>query len=566
MGSIIKKKVKNYIYYYYVESKRINGKPKLVNQKYLGTAENVLKKLQSSENQLSERVLYSDESEFGAVALIYDIAERLGVKEIINTVLPKRNQGASVGTYILTASINRAIDPASKNGLKEWYAGTCLPYITGTKPSLFTPQNFWNNTCISEDDINRIEEAVLRKVIDTYGIDTSHIIYDATNFFTYIDTMQESELSKRGRCKKKRYDLRVVGLSLMISPEHSIPLLHEAYPGNRSDAKEFTIMMERLKSRYEAITGKKSDVTVVFDRGNNSEANIDLLESGDFKLHYVGGLKKNQAKDLYFISRDDYTPLDTPSLKGQSAYRTEMEAYGRNVTVVIVHNPELEKGQMQGIVINMEKATAKLLELQRQLMRHANGEIKRGKKPTIESVTANVEKILSAEYMQDIFCHKILEIGGNIYLTFECSGERLERIRYDHLGKTVLFTDRKDFTNEQIVSAYRSAWHIESAFKQMKDSDHLAVQPIFHWTDEKIRVHIFACVLAYRLCSLLLKELSEKGISISMNRLVDDMAKIKRIHTFFDDIKKPVKVESFTLGSDLAMQIERLYNLKEKYS
>jgi len=566
MGSIIKKKVKKYTYYYYVESKRINGKPTLVNQKYLGTAEKVRQTIEDSEKQLSERVLYSDEAEFGAVALIYDIAARLGIVEIIDSLLPKRKQGASIGAYILTAAINRAVSPSSKNELQQWYAGTCLPLVTGLKASLFTPQNFWNNTCIPAADIDRAEEAILRKVIGAYEIDTTQIIYDATNFFTYIDTMQGSELAKLGHCKHKRNDLRIVGLSLMVSPEFSVPLLHEAYPGNMSDAKEFPIMMERLKLRYETITGKTSDVTVIFDRGNNSKDNIDVLESGDFKLNYVGGLKRNQAEDLFRISRDDYTPLDSPSLKDQTAYRTEKRVFGRDVVVVIVHNPELERGQMQGILQNKEKTSAKLLELQQQLMRRARGEVTKGKRPTKESVTCAVDKILNTEYMQEVFNYVVLEQDGNIYLTYEFSEEQLERVRYDYLGKTALFTNRRDFTNEQIVIAYRSAWRIEAAFKQMKDSDYLTVRPIFHWTDEKIRVHIFICILAYRLCSLLVKELSDNGITISINKLIDEMARIKRIHTFFDDIDKPVKVESFTLGGDFAQQIERLYSLKEKYS
>jgi len=100
----------------------------------------------------------------------------------------------------------------------------------------------------------------------------------------------------------------------------------------------------------------------------------------------------------------------------------------------------------------------------------------------------------------------------------------------------------------------------------MKNVDHLTVRPIFHWTDEKIRVHVFMCVLAYRLCCMLVKELHDLGLSISINRLIDEMAKITRILTFFDDIEKPTKVESFTLGSELAQQVERMYKLKEKYS
>jgi len=77
------------------------------------------------------------------------------------------------------------------------------------------------------------------------------------------------------------------------------------------------------------------------------------------------------------------------------------------------------------------------------------------------------------------------------------------------LGNRVLYSDAAEFGAVMLV--YRSAWHVESAFKQMKNPKHLTVRPIFHWTDEKIRIHIFICVLAYRLCTLLIKELSDKG-------------------------------------------------------
>jgi transposase len=566
MASIVKKKIKKSNYYYYVESKRVGGKPKPVNQKYLGSADSILKKVLSANESLKERVLYSDVAEFGAIMLVFDIAKRLRLTEIIDCIIPKRKQGASAGLYILTAILNRVASPSSKSGLAEWYANTCLPYVMGYKPNTFTPQNFWNNTCISEKEVERIEEAVLSKVLDTYQIDTSHLIYDATNFFTYIDTMQKSELAKRGHSKEKRNDLRIVGLSLMVSPEFSIPLLHETYPGNIGDAKEFPVMMERLKSRYESITGRAADITAVFDRGNNSENNLDILESGKFKLHYVGGLKKNQATELFAVDFKEYTPLKGASLEGQYAYRSKMEVFGRSVTAVIVYNPELEKGQMQGILINRERTGAKLHELQQRLIRRATGEVTKGKKPTAESVNNAVQAILETEYMSDIFSCTVTEKDGYIFLTYEPSDNKLEEIRCAYLGKTVLFTDRSSFTNEQIVTYYRSAWHVEAAFKQLKDTKHLTVRPIFHWTDEKIRVHIFICVMAFRLCCLLLKELSEYGIHVSINKLIEEMSCIRRVHTFFGDINKPEKVASFSNGSTLAMQIEQLYKLKEKYS
>lgn len=216
MGSIIKKKIKGKIYYYYVESKRINGKPKYVNQKYLGNAETLINKLAYMDTSLQERVLHSEVSEFGAVLLLYDIALRLNIVQIIDDIVSKRKQGVSTGEYILTAAINRAVAPSSTNGLQAWYSSTCLPSVTGIRSNAFTPQNFWNNTCIPEKSIDAMEDAILRKIVATYDIDTTHIIYDATNFFTYIDTMQECETAKRGHNKEKRNDLRIIGLSLMI--------------------------------------------------------------------------------------------------------------------------------------------------------------------------------------------------------------------------------------------------------------------------------------------------------------------------------------------------------------
>ena len=566
MASIVKKTIKNHGYYYYVESKRVNGKPKPVNQKYLGTAEAVLAKVLSAGQPFDGQALHSDVSEFGAAMLVYDIASRLGIVGIIDSILRKRKQGASVGTYILTAAINRATNPTSKSGLGEWYAGTSLPMELGFSPSVFTPQNFWNNTCISAEEVERVDEAIIKKVVGAYQIDTTHIIYDATNFFTFIDTMNESKLAKRGHCKHKRKDLRIVGLSLMVSPDHSIPLLHETYPGNDGDAKEFRAMIERLKKRYKAITGMESEATVVFDRGNNSEDNINLLESGECKLHYVGGLKKNQATELYEIARSEYSPLASPSLDGVTAYRREMEIFGRVLAVVITHSPELEKGQMQSLLIDQEKAAAEMRALQDRLSRWACGDIKKGKRPTVASVENAIKKILDADYMDDIIIYEVFEREGNVCLSYSVSEEKLGRIREAYLGKTVLFTDRMDFSNEQIVSASRSAWHVEAAFRQMKDTHHLTVRPIFHWTDEKIRIHIFTCVLAYRLCSLLIKELSDCGINIPINRLIDSMSHIKRVHTFFGDINKPGKIKTFTVGGDLENMIEEIYHLKDKYS
>ena len=383
--------------------------------------------------------------------------------------------------------------------------------------------------------------------------------------------MNPSEFAKRGHDKAKRNDLKTVGLALIVTPDFSIPVLSETYPGNRSDSKQFAEMMKQLKERFRAIAGNDEDITLVFDRGNNSEDNLDLIESEGLNLHYVGGLKKNQVPELFAVPKDDYVKLDCPDsavekYKKLTTYRMEAEVLGRKVTTVIVYKPELEKGQLQGININIEKTTADLLELQGKLLKRAKGEITKGKKPTRESVKKAVDKILKhREFMSDIFDYEIIESDGHVLLTFSDSDQKLKTITDEQLGKTALFTDRNDLSDYQIVSAYRSAWHVESSFKQMKDTDFLTVRPIFHWTDPRIAVHIFICVLAYRLCSLLRKELFQKGIECSIDQCLESMNAVNRVTTFYGSVSKPKKIDAFIEGDDIAKRIEEAYGLQQKY-
>ena len=143
MGSIIKKKVKKYHYYYFVESARVNGKPRIVNQVYLGTADTIMQKMNDIEARKTP--LYSMVLDFADVTLLYDVATRLGVIEIIDKHASKRKQGVSVGMYALIAAINRAVAPTSKRCIAEWYSATVLPKILPVSATALAPQNYWND-------------------------------------------------------------------------------------------------------------------------------------------------------------------------------------------------------------------------------------------------------------------------------------------------------------------------------------------------------------------------------------------------------------------------------------
>jgi transposase len=548
LASIIKKKKKNQVYYYLVESARVNGKPRIVRQKYLGRAEQIAAAMEGK-GEL-DQPKHSIVLEFGAVMALYDLAKRLGAVDLINTVAVKRNQGLSIGDYMLIAAINRAIEPTSKHQIAEWFSKTTLDRVIPAKSSMLSSQRFWDNmSSLSEEAIRQFEDEFTRKIVQQYGLRLDCLIYDTTNFFTYVDTNSSSTLPQRGHSKEKRSDLKIVGLAMMVSPDFSVPLFHETYAGNHPDAKQFLSVIDRLKKRCQSICETSLTPTLVFDKGNNSSDHMKKLQSGEVKFRVVGSLKLSQCKLLLEVNKDKFVPLTGTKYQGVTAYRTTYDVYGQAMTVLVVYNPELEAGQLQGINKNIEQCTLKLNDLQNSLQAREDGTVKKGRKPTLESVQRHVDQILQKEFMKELFDVQVLKTESAIRMTFAFQMDRLESLKERQLGKTILYTDNHDWPDEKIISAYHSQYHIEEAFKQMKNTDHLGFRPIYHWTDQKIKVHAFYCVLALRLCALLNRELQDHGIDISMNRMLDVLGDIKQVITVYPkkgDSKKDR--ESFSLS------------------
>jgi transposase len=567
MGTIIHKTKKNHLYYYYVESARVNGKPRIVRQIYLGRAEEIVKVFEENKKGKLEKPKYSIVLEFGAICAVFDLAKQLDVVGRINRLVPKRNQGLSVGDYILLTAINRAVEPVSKMNIADWYDKTILSKLIPAQKSWLKSQRFWDHMgLLSETAMKQFQDEFCTLIVNKYGLPTDCLIYDTTNFFTYIDTCSESKLAKRGHCKSKRTDLKIVGLAMMVSPDFNVPLFHETYSGNIPDPIEFHNVIDRLKDRLKKIGSGPGCITLVFDKGNNSEDNMDLVFSGDNPFHVVGSLKLSKHKELLDISKKQFEIVPEYKDRSVTAYRCIKDIYNRKTTVVLVHNPELLKGQLQGIMLNIEKCTLKLQELKGRLQAWSEHRIIKGKKPTISSVKKNVDQILHAEYVSDLFIISVTKLSGVVDIDFHLDSEKLENIKERYLGKNLLFTDNHDWGTSKIISAYRSQYHIESAFRQMKDTTFLDVRPIYHWTDQKINVHAFYCVLALQLCSLLNRTLYKQGISLSIDRMLSTMVDVKQVIEIYPkkgDSKKDREVYSLTKVTPEQKKIIDIFNIRQ---
>ena len=513
MVSLVRRRVRRQRYWYLVESGRVRGKPRIVWQRYLGTADRIRSLLEDAER--SGGAIEVDVADFGAAALLA-IARELEVVETIDRLVPKRDQGYSVGEHLLIAAINRCLAPCSKLQIRRWFDETILPRILGKKEGL-SSQDYWNHLDRLDDRLlEAIQFELSRRAVERFGLGLEFLYYDPTNFSTHIQAHDDrgNEIPERGPAKDQRTDLRLIGLALLASRDHGVPLLHRTFPGNQSEYPLFREEVPRIRRWLEALGKDPREVTLVFDKGNNSEPGLDLVEEA--KFHYVGSLRPSLNRDLMELPLSRFRHCYGEGETATRTYREKRTAYGREVTVVVTFNRQLQEhleATLEDILVTAEErlrawATA-LAEDQ------ATGR-SRGRR-TLATCKNRVRKLLG--HSEPLFRWSVTRKGRG---PFEVRWERSEaKIRRRSLGfgRTVIYTDRHEWGDEEIVRAYRSKAIIEEEFRRLKDPSYLSDTPQYHWTDSKIKGHQLICFLALQWMTLLQRQLHRTGHAISIDEL-----------------------------------------------
>ena len=365
----------------------------------------------------------------------------------------------------------------------------------------------------------------------------------------------------RGHAKSKRTDLRIVGLALLVSVDFHVPLLWKVYPGNQHDSQTFAQVLQELTTRYQALARDCQSITLIFDKGNNSAANQEILDASGF--HFVGSLVPTHYPDLLAVPLDKFADLQDPRLQPTRVYRLTGKVWGVERTRLITFSPELQRKQLRGIQQHLAKKRRALEELQAKLRRSQKPGAK-GKGYTRESLTKHARQICSGQYMAQLLEVSVTGKGKHLKLTYRTDAAALARIEQQQLGKRILFTDHQGWSNDQIVLGYRSQSQVEDAFADMKDPHFLSWEPMFHWTDSKIRVHAFYCVLALTLASLLQRRAAQKGISLSVQALMKALNGIQEVINIYPATGKagsPGRPSTETTLTEMDVTQQALYGL-----
>jgi len=520
VASLVGKRQGARTYYYLVESARVGGEPRIVSQRYLGSAEEIAARLSEAGPGEPAR---SRHLAFGDLAAVWGMLERLGVADTIDGVVgPRRaDVAASVGTYLALATANRVVAPCSKLAFGDWWAGTAGDRWVRLPAGATDHRRFWDAMdTLDQAALVEAERRLAVRMATEFDLGLSGLALDMTNFATFIDSRNaRAPIAQRGHAKQKRADLRLVGLGMVVSRDGGVPLVGHAYPGNRPDVAVFPAVVDELVARYRGIAAADAELTVVFDAGQNSAANFaHLAEVG---LHFVGSLPPSDHPDLLAVPARRRHVVDPDRFGGLSAYETRTHTLGAERRVVLTHSPTLHQRQSAGFDQTLAKATRALAELADTL---ARGRARRDR----DAVQTCIDRITRPRWVDRVLRTQLTgDTPAELRLSWQIDPAARRGVETELFGKRILVTDRDQWPISDLVSAYRSQNDAEGGFRQLKDPHLVSFSPMWHWTDQKIRVHVFYCVLALTIAHLMRRQARHAGLDMSVRDLLATLAGIE---------------------------------------
>ena len=501
-------------YYRIVESFRKEGKPSIRVLAHLGRVDEILRRHQ----QNSEVPVKISSVSAGAVTALFALARELDVAGQINRALSGGGKvqvraGLTVGESLVAAMIARACAPRSKRAFAGWAGTTYLPELMKFAVADLTSQHFWDQmNVVPVDKLSEIEQALVREVVRIEQLQLQALAYDTTNFYTHIaSTNLRAELPQRGHNKQGRHDLRQMGLALVVDQLTQLPLAHVLYEGARSDMKTFAEFLKPVRKHLLELTGQPDQLTLVFDAGSSSRQNLEDMR------HYVTAVRPSSHLALLEEAAGELAEVQLSSGAMVRAWRTSRVIAGQRREVVVVFSAKLHAGQLRGLHQALSKSWRELEEM---------GSFAR---TTAETAKAKLEKLRKRQYLRSLFCYRIDQNGtAPIRISVWSDWPEYQRLNTRYFGLRVLITDRAEWTTAQIIEAYRGQSKVEAAFRDLKDPRMLATRPQFHWTDHKLHVHAFICVMAYMLTTLLHRRAKQKAaFEGSPRRLLAELADLR---------------------------------------
>jgi transposase len=546
MASLVAKKKANQLYYYVVESARVDGKPRIVHQTYLGTAEKVAALVKDRTAPLP---LEATAMEFGLPGALWLAAQQTGVFDLFRSLWPTPRSGPSAAHYLLLAAIHRICNPGPKTEAAGWYDRTVLRSLWGFAPERFTSQEFWD--CfdrMGEEELEQAQRRLLGVWKQKQLVSRRLLAYDTTNFYTYIaSTNTRNQLAQRGHNKQGRHNLRQVGLSYVLDAENGLSLCHHVYPGNVADADELPDALVRIVALLDHNQIARDSVTLVLDKGSAALANTLELERAG--VGWISALPWNQAPAELRNRSVEQLPDCGSAQPGVRAAAEKLIVHGKEYLCVLKYSACFATEQLHSTTATLTKVTQKLRRLVTELS-------KPQARFTEQGIRSKIDRWLTDPFVGEVLHYTLEQHQQSWHLTFQVDNQALQQLWSQRLGRTLLLTNRLDWTAEQVVAGYSGQQQIERVFRGLKDGDWLGWGPMYHWTDSKIRVHAFYCMLGISLLQYVHHQSHHAWPDLTIEHLLEQLSQIQQFTLLYPPLgdKGPNRVATILSKQTLAQQ------------
>ncbi len=529
-------------YYYIREIQRVDGRPKVVSQVYLGTVEKILQLRQEAD--ASGKPAKLQVREFGSLWVARQLEKELDTIGAVDAAVPpdKRETAPSVGEYFFFAWANRMAEPCSKNALETFYRRTAVQEIHPVNISELTSERYWDKwNRVSEAAVEKIARRFFRRVAALYAGRPEGVLFDTTNNYTFMASKTKSELARRGKNKEGRDNLRQIGVALLVDRDTALPLYYKAFPGNMHDSKVFAQTADEMMAVLNELNPDKLRMTVVFDKGVNSQDNILYIDDKPH-AHFITTYSNHFAPDIAGADLKNFAPLDIEKNrrmeeKGKDAdkilaWRTRAEFWGKKRTVVVTYNPATARKQRYTLDQKLETLRDTLLEFRAN---HRRGE------PHWRDPDAIHDRYIRA-------C-EALYIGSQYYRVEFAAGEMsfrkdLYQVSQSQtlFGKNIIITDNHDWSNESIVQLSLDRYLVEHGFRSGKSRHHVEMHPVHHWTDSKLLCHILTCAMTLTAMKILEIKARAVGLKMTAPAIMREMRALHSVLVWTKGKKHPERI------------------------
>jgi transposase len=441
--------------------------------------------------------------EYGSVVAQHSVWETLGISEIIDRIGLRVGGNVPLSKLVEIQTIHRNCDPGSREAAERWYPKTALPIILKVPISQIYSRILLRSLDYLQPKYTvPMQIEIYKKITDAYGIEPTRVDIDLTSVHFEGDNCI---LAMFGYNPPGQGGRKQIVVSIAVD-QHGIPLTHIVFPGNRVSMKSLKRMDHTLREGFDV-----EGAVRVGDRGFATEENIQYMDRK--KEPYLLALElNNKEKGIAneAIQKDNWIKADDKV----------------HITEVLRHENGRDKKYLA--CINSEKAenekTARenrLKAAEEELARHQRA-IAQGKVKSRKDRDKRIGNILQSNSVRSYIDYQGNKNGyGFRFWRLTDKIKKAERWN----GVFVLVTTETYMTSLEMLGSYRERDRVEKAIRVLKDI--LEIEPQYVYTKEHVLGHVFICVLAYQIRSVMKYMLKQDSVDMSIDEAFEVLERLK---------------------------------------